>query len=60
MDTTKLNPGDRIEVNVRGLCFPARYEGADSKQHRVAPETANISYLHVSSRQIVKRLGVAG
>lgn len=60
MNTTKLTPGDRVEVNVRGLLFPARYQGRDQERHRVNPEQANISYLHVSSRQIVKKLGVAG
>lgn len=59
MDTSKLQKGDRVKVDVRGLVFSAEYEGYEPKwgMHVIRPFNRNISYRCVSSRRIVKKLG---
>lgn len=62
MNTSELTPGDRVEVNVRGLSFPARYAGRDVdalQPHRIEPLVRGITFRHVTSRQIVKKLEAA-
>jgi len=58
VDTSKLQNGDRIEVNVRGQAFDAVYlcRGAVLPGwHHIAPQ-GRVTYHFVTSRQIVKKL----
>jgi hypothetical protein len=61
MNTSKLKPGDQVEVNVRGLTFTALYNGPGPDclgGHLISPRQPNISHRCVRSRQIVKKLGL--
>jgi hypothetical protein len=67
MDTSKLQPGDRIEADVRGQRFAATYERrVYTGLHKVKDPEPRSTYLHLTSNEIVKkldqqeRLGVGG
>jgi hypothetical protein len=62
MDTSKLNREDRVECKVRQLTFAATIVDYDEVTHRwqVKDTEPSVGYSLVTSRQIVKKLGVAG
>lgn len=58
METRLLNPGDRIEANVRGIPFVATL---DCKVHsglfRIKdPDAERITYRHLTPREILRKL----
>lgn len=62
MDTTNLNRGDRVQCNVKGLPFTATIVDYDEVVGRwqVEDTEPHVGYCLLTSRQIVKKLGVAG
>jgi hypothetical protein len=61
MDTSKLNRGDRVECKVKGISFAASIVDYDevTRRWQVKDTEPSVGYSLVTSRQLVKRLGVA-
>lgn len=57
MRSRDLHPGDRVEVNVRGVRFEARVRNIDAVGNvSIDPCESWITYRTVSPRRIVRRI----
>lgn len=56
MRTASPHAGDPVECCVRGLKFPARFQGRDRHGLLVEPLAKCVSYRHVRARQILRKL----
>lgn len=58
MDTRFLAPGDRIEVNVKGIPFVATfdYKVHSNLFHVKDPDPPRVTYEHVTAREILRKI----
>lgn len=58
MDTSTLTPGDRVEVNIKGIPFTATFKGRSHHGLYLTdePDPARITYRLVTSREILRKL----
>lgn len=58
MDTRSLTPGDRVEVNVKGIPFIATFDRKVHSNlfHVKDPDPSRVTYEHVTAREILRKL----
>lgn len=55
MNLRPINPGDRVQCNVKGRVFWATVEGKEDGALRVEPDSRNVTWRVLRARQVLKR-----